>query len=66
MVPIVLRRFEEDSKVSSQNNYRSLKVLSLKLILVVKMPSNLESCGFFQSSHTSIFHRELVSFFSRI
>ena len=46
MVPIVLRRFEEDSRVSSQNYYRSLKVLSLKLILVVKMPSNLESCGF--------------------
>ena len=38
MVPIVLRRFEEDSKVSSQNYYRSLKVLSLKLILVVKIP----------------------------
>ena len=65
MVPIVLRRFEEDSKVSSQNYYRSLKVLSLKLILVVKMPSNLVM-WFFQSSHTSIFHRELVSFFSRI
>ena len=46
MVPIVLRRFEEDSKVSSQNYYRSLKVLSLKLILVVKMPSNFRVMWF--------------------
>ena len=46
MVLIVLRRFEEDSKVSSQNYYRSLKVLSLKLILVVKMPSNFRVMWF--------------------